>query len=64
MNSTDHGRYAPWGEWSACDVLCGEGTKTRSRVCVKPKYLNSGTYFGCEGASSQTEACNAGPCAG
>ena len=52
------------GEWSACDVLCGEGTKTRSRVCVKPKYLNSGTYLGCEGASSQTEACNAGPCAG
>ena len=60
----DHGKYGPWGPWSACGVSCGDGTKTRSRVCVKPRYLRSGTFLGCEGASSETATCYAGACKG
>jgi len=57
-----HGKYTPWGEWTVCDVTCGDGSRSRVRSCIKPKYLRSGTYLGCEGASSQTEACYAGQC--
>ncbi|CAH1242272.1 HMCN1 [Branchiostoma lanceolatum] len=25
--------WADWGSWSACDVSCGNGTQTRSKIC-------------------------------
>ena len=52
------GEFGPWGE---CDVPCGDGSKTRERVCNAPAPQFGGQE--CEGDSTETTACWAGDCA-
>ncbi|XP_041359749.1 SCO-spondin-like isoform X3 [Gigantopelta aegis] len=52
------GVWKPWGTWSACDLTCGGGTRSRLRECEGP-------YFGgkeCDGSESETETCSVQHC--
>eukprot|EP01012_Entosiphon_sulcatum_P049575 TRINITY_DN6820_c0_g1_i6.p1 TRINITY_DN6820_c0_g1~~TRINITY_DN6820_c0_g1_i6.p1 ORF type:complete len:7637 (+),score=112.47 TRINITY_DN6820_c0_g1_i6:5459-28369(+) len=48
-----------WGEWSACSVNCGNGTRTRIRR-VKVAAASGGQS--CSGPLEQTESCTLAPC--
>ncbi|CAH1774571.1 unnamed protein product [Owenia fusiformis] len=48
------GYWEEWGEYSECSTTCGEGSKTRSRVCVPALY---GGINNCIGESSETLSC-------
>ena len=47
-----------WSEWSACNVSCGEGRKTRSRHC----HLKSDTSSSCEGDEMEFMKCDNDHC--
>ncbi|XP_076098251.1 SCO-spondin-like [Mytilus galloprovincialis] len=52
------GMFTPWMPWTACDVSCGGGSKSRKRFC-------NGPYYGgrdCNGSLSEVEDCSTGPC--
>ncbi|XP_013378635.1 SCO-spondin [Lingula anatina] len=49
--------WMPWGSWSSCSVLCGGGTKTRTRSCV-----SGNPSLHCPGASSDSVSCNTQVC--
>ena len=49
------GGWSSWSEWTMCNVLCGSGTQTRSRMCSNPTPLNGGDM--CQGKSEQTMQC-------
>jgi len=50
--------WEDWGDWTGCSVSCGEGTGQRMRQ--KTAEANGG--LPCEGESTQTGVCHAGPC--
>lgn len=56
-----NGGWSEWGEFGECSVTCGYGRKQRSRTCTNPP--PSGGGVDCSGSSTDTEACNNGPCA-
>ena len=58
----DDDGWSDYGEWSACSAACGEGTRTRSRMCMNPDPTSEGT--GCVGETHQTEPCYKDPCEG
>uniref|UniRef100_H2Y3E3 Hemicentin-1 n=1 Tax=Ciona intestinalis TaxID=7719 RepID=H2Y3E3_CIOIN len=47
-------QWTNWAPWSACDVTCGGGSQTRSRICTNglPGML------GCDGPDSEDKYCN------
>ena len=52
------GAWSAWTTWSACDVTCQNGTKTRSRACDNPAPVNGGAT--CDGPSSEPMQCATG----
>ncbi|XP_039610072.1 SCO-spondin [Polypterus senegalus] len=54
------GQWSEWGPWSACDVTCGNGVRSRERSCSNPPPKNGGED--CDGDAFDTESCNLPPC--
>ncbi|VUZ50564.1 unnamed protein product [Hymenolepis diminuta] len=42
--------WSEWGDWSACSVTCGMGTRTRTRICPRPGE--------CPGKSQESGICH------
>lgn len=55
-----NGWFEDWSTYSPCSVTCGDGHKTRTRICHRP--LHGG--LPCHGTGTQTMACTAPPCPG
>ncbi|KAL4226487.1 hypothetical protein ACF0H5_014470 [Mactra antiquata] len=56
-----HGGWSSWEQWSDCPVTCGEGQRSRSRECNRPRPLFGGNP--CAGSEIDTETCTANvPC--
>ncbi|KAK3084929.1 hypothetical protein FSP39_021552 [Pinctada imbricata] len=51
-----------WSAWlfTACSATCGDGTRSRVRLCNNPAPSNGGLF--CNGSANQTEACNERAC--
>ena len=47
--------WSPWSEYSACSATCGEGERTKTRVCKTSDEIVDGA---CPGENSQTDVCN------
>lgn len=56
------GGYSEWGEWNACTVTCGIGSKSRTRDCDNPVPDYGGAN--CSGDSEDIMTCNETPCPG
>ena len=58
------GVWSCWTDWSACSVTCGQGTRSRSRICSieggDPS--NELDVEGCVGPSEMKEYCNNPSC--
>ena len=52
-------QWSTWYPWSICTATCGDGSKTRRRVC-----LNSSDDHTCEGSKNETVECNVKSCKG
>ncbi|XP_031569460.1 uncharacterized protein LOC116303960 [Actinia tenebrosa] len=50
-----NGGYGEWSKWSSCSRSCGAGSRTRTRVCNKPKPQYGGKP--CDGVPKQTRKC-------
>ncbi|XP_033725154.1 cartilage intermediate layer protein 1-like [Pecten maximus] len=53
-----YGVWTTWAGWTACDVTCGGGTRSRTRVCQKASFSD----LDCVGSSSQSQTCNTWIC--
>ncbi|XP_046372560.2 uncharacterized protein LOC124146355 isoform X2 [Haliotis rufescens] len=42
------GGWSDWSEWTVCSAVCGEGRKTRLRMCADPYPSGGGGCFGPE----------------
>ncbi|XP_070553598.1 uncharacterized protein [Ptychodera flava] len=51
------GAWGEWAAWTACTVTCGEGIKSRYRLCDSPTPANGGSD--CEGHSVENTRCRA-----
>ena len=49
-----------WGAFTACDVGCGTGSRTRLRPVISVEQLGGRP---CTNTTTETESCDAGPCA-
>ncbi|XP_019647720.1 PREDICTED: platelet endothelial aggregation receptor 1-like [Branchiostoma belcheri] len=55
------GSWSDWSLWSACNVTCGIGIRSRVRVCDKPAPANGGQD--CTGEDKENQTCDTGqPC--
>ena len=62
-------RWDDWAEWSACDVSCAGGTKTRTRNCLKKEgnnWVEDNDLIGqdcqCQGIRVESGPCNTQCC--
>jgi len=55
-----NGGWGKWTPWSGCSKSCGNGQKTKSRVCNKPEPAFGGA--GCPGYKIVHATCNINPC--
>lgn len=56
------GNWGPWQVWGECSASCGNGERTRVRLCNSPSPSNGGRS--CPGDSSQLSRCNSQACPG
>lgn len=56
-----NGAWSNWGDWGACSINCGSGTKTRTRLCTNPAPAYGGAQCSSSNVESQTDICT-GPC--
>lgn len=54
------GQWSEWGNWSSCDVTCGNGTRHRIRACDSPRPAGGGDN--CTGSDMDTEMCTEPDC--
>ncbi|XP_048772936.2 hemicentin-1-like isoform X2 [Ostrea edulis] len=54
------GEWGNWFPWKPCSVTCGEGERTRERLCNNPFPLHGG--LPCPGLSLTSDICNEGQC--
>lgn len=55
--------WSPWSRWTNCNASCGQGVRSRSRLCL----LTSGKLAlpedaRCHGPISEHELCQINPC--
>ncbi|XP_060565047.1 hemicentin-1-like [Ruditapes philippinarum] len=50
------GNWAPWSDWSTCDVTCDNGTRTRTRTCTDPAPADGG--LDCIGKMTEINICS------
>ncbi|XP_067022317.1 A disintegrin and metalloproteinase with thrombospondin motifs adt-1-like isoform X6 [Acropora muricata] len=55
-----NGKWSEWGPFTSCTVLCGGGTRSRSRTCTNPPAAFGGKE--CVGNSQDVQSCNEFPC--
>ncbi|XP_013380622.1 thrombospondin-2-like [Lingula anatina] len=55
-----NGAWGFWKPWGSCSATCGQGLRTRTRVCNNPKPVGAGKP--CPGDDRQTELCFPGQC--
>ncbi|CAD5111793.1 DgyrCDS1067 [Dimorphilus gyrociliatus] len=53
-----NGTFSEWARWSLCNVSCGGGSRTRERICLKPKHGG----MNCTGEKIEIESCNFAKC--
>ncbi|UJR31957.1 hypothetical protein I4U23_019430 [Adineta vaga] len=53
-----NGNWTTWSNFSECSGTCGNGTRSRVRLCANPSPSNGGQQ--CEGAAVVTETCLTG----
>ena len=54
------GSWGSWSSWSHCTQSCGEGTRSRSRLCDSPAPARGGED--CPGEPSENRACYNNKC--
>ncbi|WAR09785.1 HMCN1-like protein, partial [Mya arenaria] len=54
------GQWAEWSTWSVCPVTCGNGTRTRTRLCSNPAPVHGGDD--CMGNGTDITTCVLDPC--
>jgi hypothetical protein len=61
-----HGNYSTWSSWGACSKSCGDGIKTRNRLCNHPEPEFGGLSCQDQNLGSTTEEikCAIEDCAG
>ncbi|CAH3173410.1 unnamed protein product [Porites lobata] len=56
------GGYSSWSEFSECNSTCGNGVKTRARLCNNPEPSSGGKACTGLGPAVEYQACNSFPC--
>ena len=56
------GLWSDWMRWSPCSVTCGDGSKTRARMCDNPAPSNGGKS--CSGNAYDMQQCSETICPG
>nr|XP_014342845.1 PREDICTED: SCO-spondin [Latimeria chalumnae] len=56
------GNWSEWSPWTDCTRTCGEGVRTRNRLCDNPPPSKGGDY--CEGPSTESQSCHMEQCPG
>ena len=56
------GHWSDWMRWSPCSVTCGDGSKTRARMCDNPAPSNGGKI--CSGNAYDMQQCSETICPG
>ena len=59
-NHTVAGNWGDWSPWMPCSQTCGNGEKTRTRLCNNPSPQFGGDD--CNGDDSESTPCNPSPC--
>ena len=54
------GGYGTWGSWGLCSLSCGNGTRSRERLCDSPAPVGAG--LPCVGDDTEYETCNPESC--
>ncbi|XP_027318206.1 hemicentin-1 isoform X4 [Anas platyrhynchos] len=54
------GNWSEWGLWEECSKSCGQGNRTRTRICSNPSAQHGGKP--CDGSAVDSVMCNIRPC--
>uniref|UniRef100_A0A8B9ER49 Hemicentin-1 n=1 Tax=Anser cygnoides TaxID=8845 RepID=A0A8B9ER49_ANSCY len=54
------GNWSEWGLWEECSKSCGQGNRTRTRICSNPPAQHGGKP--CDGSAVDSVMCNIRPC--
>ncbi|XP_031568759.1 MAM and LDL-receptor class A domain-containing protein 2-like [Actinia tenebrosa] len=59
-NAPLDGHWGRWSSWGSCSTTCGEGSKTRTRICDDPVPKNGGKN--CVGSNTEQRYCKVRSC--